>query len=133
VVVLERNQGNVWAEYFLADRPHARPMLLPVHERRQETADGVFHISHCSAFEQDLRAFLASQLVVRQHLLDRALVDYRSGETTGIQGVADAQPLRRVDELLGVAIEDRFRNEDSTRADAALAAGLEGADDPGGH
>ncbi len=36
-------------------------------------------------------------------------------------------------ELLGEAVEDLLGNQDAARRDAALAAGLEGADDAAGH
>src|SRR5262249_33810551 len=45
----------------------------------------------------------------------------------------DAQPLRRGDELLREAVEQFFVDEDATRRHAALAAGLERADDGAGH
>ncbi len=44
-------------------------------------------------------------------------------------GIADAQALRRGDELLGEAVDHGVRHEDAARRNAALAARLEGAND----
>ncbi len=56
-------------------------------------------------------------------------MDDGPGEIAGVQRIADAQALRRGDELVGEGVEERFGDEDAAGRDAALAAGLEAADE----
>src|SRR5438105_1467827 len=84
----EWDQGQVRTKNLFTNAAHAGLVLDAIHKRRQVSAPGVLASSDATTIQQNLRSFLASQLVVALNFLDSVLVDDRSREIATVQRLA---------------------------------------------